>query len=199
MKKLLLTLLLVSGLQAATKKKDPTSLEQLWSSSAPWMREYLIDVCADLPGQKVAKQQIMKHQELLGKSLSPYYGEKVAQEFTRLLNEQGRLTINLINAAYKADEKALKESQIAWKTNACVLSTFLSKTNPYITFQILRNMLYDYLALLVDMFTDRVNKKWEEDSQDYDKTLMAWNENFEKTWPRFKDEYGERFYRSARR
>ncbi len=33
---------------------------------------------------------------------------------------------------------------------------------------------------------------------DYDKTLMAWNENFEKTWPRFKDEYGERFYRMWR-
>lgn len=33
---------------------------------------------------------------------------------------------------------------------------------------------------------------------DYDKTLMAWNENFEKAWPRFKDEYGERFYRMWR-
>ncbi len=33
---------------------------------------------------------------------------------------------------------------------------------------------------------------------DYDKTLMAWNDNFEKAWPRFKDEYGDRFYRMWR-
>ncbi len=30
---------------------------------------------------------------------------------------------------------------------------------------------------------------------DYDKTLMAWDKNFEENWPKFKQEYGERFYR----
>ncbi|WP_444894878.1 cyclopropane fatty acyl phospholipid synthase [Microbulbifer sp. SSSA005] len=32
----------------------------------------------------------------------------------------------------------------------------------------------------------------------YDKTLMAWHENFEKNWPRFADRYGQRFYRMWR-
>ncbi|MEI4484545.1 MULTISPECIES: cyclopropane fatty acyl phospholipid synthase [unclassified Phyllobacterium] len=30
---------------------------------------------------------------------------------------------------------------------------------------------------------------------DYDRTLMAWYEKFEASWPRFCDQYGERFYR----
>ena len=30
---------------------------------------------------------------------------------------------------------------------------------------------------------------------DYDKTLMAWYNNFETAWPGLKDKYGERFYR----
>lgn len=30
---------------------------------------------------------------------------------------------------------------------------------------------------------------------DYDKTLMAWFNNFDQAWPALKDEYGERFYR----
>ncbi|MCD6201144.1 MAG: cyclopropane fatty acyl phospholipid synthase [Bacteroidales bacterium] len=30
---------------------------------------------------------------------------------------------------------------------------------------------------------------------DYDKTLMAWFGNFDKSWPELKDKYGERFYR----
>lgn len=29
----------------------------------------------------------------------------------------------------------------------------------------------------------------------YDKTLMAWNANFRKAWPKLKDKYDERFYR----
>jgi len=33
---------------------------------------------------------------------------------------------------------------------------------------------------------------------DYDKTLMAWHDNFEKAWPRFQDELGHRFYRMWR-
>ncbi|MFN2360742.1 MAG: cyclopropane fatty acyl phospholipid synthase [Marinobacter sp.] len=33
---------------------------------------------------------------------------------------------------------------------------------------------------------------------DYDKTLMAWYENFEKAWPRFQGELSERFYRMWR-
>lgn len=33
---------------------------------------------------------------------------------------------------------------------------------------------------------------------DYDKTLMAWYERFEAAWPRFRERYGERFYRMWR-
>jgi cyclopropane-fatty-acyl-phospholipid synthase len=34
--------------------------------------------------------------------------------------------------------------------------------------------------------------------QDYDKTLMAWNHNFEQHWPDLKTHYDERFYRMWR-
>ncbi|AWL12763.1 Cyclopropane-fatty-acyl-phospholipid synthase [Saliniradius amylolyticus] len=33
---------------------------------------------------------------------------------------------------------------------------------------------------------------------DYDKTLMAWHQNFEAAWPQFKDKLSERFYRMWR-
>ncbi|WP_290649214.1 cyclopropane fatty acyl phospholipid synthase [Aquisalimonas sp.] len=33
---------------------------------------------------------------------------------------------------------------------------------------------------------------------DYDHTLMAWHRNFEAAWPRFRDRYGDRFYRMWR-
>jgi cyclopropane-fatty-acyl-phospholipid synthase len=40
-----------------------------------------------------------------------------------------------------------------------------------------------------------VMEDWHNFGPDYDKTLMAWYHNFHKAWPKFKKQYGERFYR----
>ena len=39
---------------------------------------------------------------------------------------------------------------------------------------------------------------WHNFGADYDKTLMAWCANFEASWPRLRENYGERFYRMWR-
>ena len=43
-----------------------------------------------------------------------------------------------------------------------------------------------------------VMEDWHNFGADYDRTLMAWHENFEAAWPEFSDAYGERFYRMWR-
>jgi cyclopropane-fatty-acyl-phospholipid synthase len=43
-----------------------------------------------------------------------------------------------------------------------------------------------------------VLEDWHSFGTDYDRTLMAWHANFENSWPRFSEEYGERFHRMWR-
>ncbi|MGB4110450.1 MAG: cyclopropane fatty acyl phospholipid synthase [Desulfomonilia bacterium] len=43
-----------------------------------------------------------------------------------------------------------------------------------------------------------VIEDWHNFGPDYDKTLMAWYENFEKHWPELQDRYSERFHRMWR-
>lgn len=43
-----------------------------------------------------------------------------------------------------------------------------------------------------------VMEDWHNFGPDYDKTLLAWYYNFDKSWPKLKDKYGERFYRMWR-
>ncbi len=43
-----------------------------------------------------------------------------------------------------------------------------------------------------------VMEDWHNFGPDYDKTLMAWYENFENAWHELKDKYNERFYRMWR-
>ena len=40
-----------------------------------------------------------------------------------------------------------------------------------------------------------VMEDWHNFGEDYDKTLMAWNKNFVKAWPKLKDQYSDRFFR----
>ncbi|WP_437316426.1 cyclopropane fatty acyl phospholipid synthase [Sorangium sp. So ce385] len=40
-----------------------------------------------------------------------------------------------------------------------------------------------------------VIEDWHNFGADYDRTLMCWFENFDRSWPRLRDRYGERFYR----
>lgn len=43
-----------------------------------------------------------------------------------------------------------------------------------------------------------VIEDWHNFGADYDRTLMAWHENFEKNWDNLKDQYDEKFYRMWR-
>jgi cyclopropane-fatty-acyl-phospholipid synthase len=40
-----------------------------------------------------------------------------------------------------------------------------------------------------------VMEDWHNFGSDYDRTLMAWFENFDANWPRLRNKYGDRFYR----
>jgi len=40
-----------------------------------------------------------------------------------------------------------------------------------------------------------VLEDWHNFGVDYDRTLMEWKQRFQIAWPRFRDQYGERFYR----
>lgn len=43
-----------------------------------------------------------------------------------------------------------------------------------------------------------VMEDWHNFGPDYDRTLMAWHENFERHWPEFAERYGDQFYRMWR-
>ncbi|MEX0721261.1 MAG: class I SAM-dependent methyltransferase [Balneolaceae bacterium] len=38
-------------------------------------------------------------------------------------------------------------------------------------------------------------ENWSNHRHDYDKTLMAWHQNFKEHWPKLKQNYSNRFYR----
>jgi cyclopropane-fatty-acyl-phospholipid synthase len=68
--------------------------------------------------------------------------------------------------------------------------------DPWIDKYIFRGAMIPSIAQLGKaMESLLVVEDWHSFGADYDKTLMAWWENFERAWPTLRSKYGDRFYR----
>jgi cyclopropane-fatty-acyl-phospholipid synthase len=71
-----------------------------------------------------------------------------------------------------------------------------SGTDPWIDRYIFPNgALPSIRQLTAAIEPDLLTRDWHEFGPDYDRTLMAWWDNFNRNWPTLRDKYGERFYR----
>lgn len=75
-------------------------------------------------------------------------------------------------------------------------NTSVSKADEWITKYIFPNGMLPSIAQISRASEGLfIMEDWHNFGADYDKTLMAWNQNFNRHWPELKSKYGERFYR----
>jgi cyclopropane-fatty-acyl-phospholipid synthase len=75
----------------------------------------------------------------------------------------------------------------------------VTHTDPWIDRYIFPGGMLPSVAQIGQAMDDLfVLEDWHSFGAEYDRTLMAWYANFEQAWPRFAQEYGERFYRMWR-
>lgn len=68
--------------------------------------------------------------------------------------------------------------------------------DPWIDKYIFPNAMLPSIAQIAKAMEDLfVMEDWHNIGADYDKTLMAWYDNFTAHWPELRDKYGERFHR----
>ena len=69
-------------------------------------------------------------------------------------------------------------------------------SNPWTTKYIFPNSMLPSIAQLGKAMEGVfIMEGWQNFGENYDKTLMAWYQNFKQAWPELKDKYGERFFR----
>ncbi|RMF57639.1 MAG: cyclopropane-fatty-acyl-phospholipid synthase, partial [Calditrichaeota bacterium] len=75
----------------------------------------------------------------------------------------------------------------------------VKSTNPWINKYIFPNSMLPSIAQIGKAIEGLfVMEDWHNFGTDYDRTLMAWHENFVKNWEHIKHRYDERFYRMWR-
>ncbi len=94
--------------------------------------------------------------------------------------------------------KNLKDDGIAF-IHTIGSNTSITISNPWTVKYIFPNSMLPSIAQLGKAMEGLfVMEDWHNFGPDYDRTLMAWHKNFEESWPRFAEKYGERFYRMWR-
>jgi cyclopropane-fatty-acyl-phospholipid synthase len=95
-------------------------------------------------------------------------------------------------------DRTLKSDGIAF-VHTIGGNTSTSGTSPWTAKYIFPNSMIPSITQLSRAMEGLfVVEDWHNFGPDYDKTLMAWHENFEKAWPELSKKYDERFYRMWR-
>ncbi len=107
-------------------------MQELWVSHETWTRHIVLCIMEDLPGTNQTVFRLLKNQNEIGNSLTPYYGFDKGQKLVDLLRVHLVTTTDLLKA-FKANKNILfVELTQKWKANADEISEFLCKTNPYL-------------------------------------------------------------------
>ncbi len=91
--------------------------------------------------------------------------------------------------------RCLKDDGIAF-VHTIGSNRSITISNPWTTKYIFPNGMLPSIAQIGTAMEDLfVMEDWHNFGPDYDRTLMAWYANFEKSWPEHREKYGDRFYR----
>jgi cyclopropane-fatty-acyl-phospholipid synthase len=159
-------------------------------------------------GARVVAVNISKEQVQLAKELCQGLPVEVRQQDYRSVTGiyDAVISIGILeHVGYKnyrrymeVVDRCLKADGVAFihTIGTSVSTTYANRwTNKYI---FPNGMLPSVAQIALAMEGLFVMEDWHNFGPDYDKTLMAWYENFNANWPNFKEQYGERFYRMWR-
>lgn len=137
------------------------NFRKLWIDHVLWTSNYITS--ATTPGtdnQEEILARLMKNQEDIGNAIKPYYGDEAGNQLTTLLKEHIKIAGEIVAAANTGNQATLDELSKKWYQNADEISAFLSKANPNLKLDDVKNLLYMHLKLVSDDLATSLAKDW---------------------------------------
>ena len=140
----------------------------LWEQHVNWTRMTIISIVFGLPNLPVVQDRLLRNATDMGNMLRPYYGDKIADAYGKLIKEHLLQAAELVTAAAKGDAKKAAEAEKEWYKNADEIAVFLSSINPYLQKEEVRKMFYEHLALTKYEAVSMIQKKYKLDVEVFD-------------------------------
>lgn len=144
-------------------------LKMLWKQHVVWTRLVILSMVFGLPDVDLVTNRLLQNPKDFEAALIPFYGVKIASEFSKLLTEHLVIAAELINAAKLGDNKQAVEAEKKWYGNADEIAVFLGSINPYWSEDVWRTMLYEHLAMTKAEAVDIIAKDYAAGISEYDR------------------------------
>lgn len=119
----------------------------LWEQHVYWTRMTIMSIVMGLSDLQFVEARLLRNAPDMGNFLRPFYGDQIADAYTKLITEHLMQAAELVTAAAKGDSKKAAELEKQWYQNADKIAVFLSRINPYLSQEAVREMFYEHLAL----------------------------------------------------
>ena len=143
-------------------------LRRLWEQHVLWTRSFIISTAASLGDLDAVTQRLLRNPVDFANLLRPLYGEEVADYFENILKQHLLIGADLVNAAKKGEEKAVKEARVKWYENADDIANFLAGINPNWSEEQWRSLFYSHLKMTEEEAVLRLQGNYAEDVAIYD-------------------------------
>ena len=136
-------------------------MRRLWGEHVAWTRSAVSSLVFESPDASVVVARLLRNTTDMGCVLEPYYGQRVAHLYSRLLAEHITLVGDLIKATSEGSVEKAAEIEKKWFRNGAEIATFLSRINPYIPAEEIREMFDEHLLFIKQGMTNMFNKDFE--------------------------------------
>ncbi len=169
---LLLSLQMVAGVTPVFAKPQQDCISQsevkfenefrrLWVDHVLWTSNYITSATtAGAEDQKDVLERLLRNQEEIGNAIKPVYGEEAGNKLTALLKEHIVIAGDIVQAAKDGNKAKLDQLNKAWYRNADDIAAFLSKANPNLKNEQLKELLYKHLKMVADDLSASLKKDW---------------------------------------
>ncbi|AUM89717.1 acetylglutamate kinase [Clostridium botulinum] len=124
------------------------TMRMLWEQHSVWTRLAIMSIVAGSPDQDLVIARLLRNPKDFEKALRPFYGDKVAAEFSKLLTDHLVIAAELVKASKAGNTNAAADAEKRWYENADQIAELLSRINPYWYLEDWKAMLHEHLALV---------------------------------------------------
>ncbi len=103
------------------------TLRMLWEQYSVWTRLAIMNVVAGSPDQDLVIARLLRNPKDFEKALRPFYGDKVAAEFRKLLTDHLVIAAELVKASKAGNTNAAADTEKRWYENADQIAELLSR------------------------------------------------------------------------
>lgn len=147
-------------------------LRRLWQEHILWTRFTVLALINNTSDLELVTKRLLQNPSDFEKLLSDFYDISTSREFERLLREHLTIATDVVKAAASKNTDEFNRLNEMWHKNADEIAALMNKMNPYWEYEMVRNMMYDHLNLLLSEITAIINGDIQSSIDFYNATEM---------------------------